>query len=133
MAERSKQLEIEATLHTAATSLPTPTAGVTLPAGAFNGNSCLRDWIISVDFSTTATLANAKLCRKHGTAWRAIAELNDGEDIAGESGLGFEQLLHDIGGDPEDEYAVKADNPSAGTVTIKLRPLVTSTGTVPGV
>lgn len=119
--------EFEVTLHTAATALATPTTGVALHEDCFHGSSSPRGWILSIDFSTTATLTDGKLCRKHGAAMRVIAVLNDGNVISGESGLGFEQLLQDIGGDPADLYAVKGTI-STGNVTIKLRPVRSSRG-----
>jgi len=127
--------EYEVTLHSAATLLPAPSAvtdgaalEVTTPGGRGYDADQSRDWALSVDFGTPgSSLTNGVLCAldsfgdSPADKWRAIAVLNEGLAITDDSGVGWEDTFRDLAA-AGTRFCVKGAL-SAGTVTIKMRPL----------
>jgi len=121
---RSKKLHgKKVTLHTAATSLPSPSLSTDGQAITTWGNHRPDVASIAIDSDGVGTLGNAYLCGydAQDAAWRAICQVHRGATITLSATLGHEERVLDIGA--FDSLAVKGTLTGGIAVTISIKPI----------
>lgn len=108
------------TVHSAASSLPSPTAGASVAGWNHDTNGCIEMFELTITGSTTISLTSAKLYAIEGGVAYFLADLNGGNAISLTTTLGFRCRLHHS---PLTSAYALSGSLSAGNVTVTVRPI----------